>query len=304
MAQTTSQASQLIDEIIRMSDFSYERLPMLDIIGGRLAGFLPAALSELTNSACEASLTHLDYVPLGQAISSFPDPSIIAVSTSPVLDGDFLVVMDAPLIVSSLESSLGGEPSGRNPEPGASFTAIEHGFARRLGEAVLTELRQSFSVIGDIAPELERVESDPEAAVVTQQANLCIQMDFGLTIAQQICRLLVVIPYDVLEPIRPQLSKVYLGERGDEESPWRGILKKQIESATVELEVVLSQISMPMRQIMALKPGDKLLLSATTDSESTIFCSGTALFHCVTGTRNNGSAAVRITEEIETKEEV
>lgn len=303
MTQATQQAPEVIDEIIRMSDFSFERLPMLDIIGSRVAGFLPAALSSITNSACEASLTQLEYVPFGQAISTFPDPCIVAVASSAVLDGDFLVVMDAPLIISSLESSLGGEPSGRDVEPGAQFTAIEKGFGRRLANTVLAELRQSFSVIGDIVPELDRIETVPEAATVSQLANLCIQMDFGLKIGQQICRLLILFPYDALEPIQPQLSKVYLGERGDEESPWRSVMEQQIEAVTVELEVVLSEVAMPVRQIMALKPGDQILLAATEESECTVFCSGTALFQCVTGKRNNGSTAVCVTKEIVSKEE-
>ena len=72
----------LIDEIIRMSDFSFERLPMLDIIGSRMADVWPAALSDLTRSVCEAALTNLEYLPLGQAIESFPDPILVAVAAS------------------------------------------------------------------------------------------------------------------------------------------------------------------------------------------------------------------------------
>ncbi len=304
MNAATPESPDLIDEIIRMSDFSFQRLPMLDIIGARLAGFLPIALTDLTRSACEASLTQLDYIPLGQAISGFPDPALIAVSSSPVLDGSFLIVMDPPLVWSSLETSLGGEPSGRTVEENEGFTAIERGFGQRLAKLILGELRQSFSVIGDIVPEIEGIETDAEAAAVTQHANLCVRLAMGVTVSNQVCRLQIIFPYDTLEPIRPQLSKVYFGDRGDEISPWRDVLEKQIEAVTVELEVVLKEMQMPMRQIMSFKPGDKIALSITEDSESTVLCSGSPIFRCVTGKRNNGVAAIRITEEIDTKEEV
>lgn len=303
MNAAPSQAMDLIDEIIRMSDFNFERLPMLDIIGDRLSGFLPVALTDLTRSACEASLNQLEYTPLGQAMTTFPDPALIAVASSPVLDGSFLIVMDDSLVLSSLEASLGGGSSDLASESTGSFTAIERGFGQRLGRMILGELRQAFSVIGDILPEIDSIETDAEAAAVTQQANLCIRMDFGVKVGQQLCRLQIVFPYDTLEPIRPQLSKVYFGERGDEQSPWRDVLTKQIESATVELEVVLSSFQMPMRQIMALKPGDHMRLAVTEDSESTLVCSGTPIFMCVPGERKNGIAAVQITDEIDNSEE-
>lgn len=303
MSPKMSQVTELIDEMIRMSDFSFVRLPMLEIVGRRLAGFLPVALGDLTNCMCEASLNQLDYLPLGQAAAAFPDPMEIAICSSPLLDGDFLLVMDAPLIFSCLETSLGGQLSGREVDAGERFTAIERGFAKRLARLILGELRQAFTVIGDIAPSLERLETEVESAAVTQQASLCIRLDFGLKVGSQHTRLTIVIPYNALEPLRPQLSKVYFGERGEDENPWQTTLTRQIESATVELEVVLSEISIPMREIMAFKPGDKIELSAREDSESSIHCSGTPLFHCVTGTRRNGAAAVRITEEINVKEE-
>ncbi len=294
----------LIEEMIRMSDFSFQRLPMLDIIGARLAGFLPVALSELTRSSCEASVTHLDYLPLGQAMSGFPDPALIAVASSPVLEGGFLIVMDPSLIWSSLETSLGGTPSVRSTEDGTGFTAIERGFGMRLSKMILRELRQSFSVIGDILPEIESIQTDAEGAAVTQQANLCIRMELGVKISNQLCRLQIIFPYDTLEPIRPQLSKIYFGDRGDEISPWRNVLEKQVAAVTVELEVVLKEMQLPMRKIMALQPGDKIPLSVTEDDESVVYCSGTPIFRCVSGKKNNGAAAIRITDEINDTEEV
>ena len=297
---TPREDEDLIEEIIRMSDFSFERLPMLDIIGSRMAVFLPAALSELTRSVCEAEFINIDYVPLSQAIESFPNPVLIAVASSPVLDGRYLVAMDAPLVLSCLETSLGGKPNADRGKVGENgFTAIERGFASQLAQLALSELRQSFSVIGDIAPELESIENDIEAAVVAQQASLCIKMEFELQISTEVCRLQLVFPYDTVEPIRLHLSKVYYGERGDEVSPWRDTITRSIESATIELEIVLTEREMFMREIMAMSPGHVLELPIGEDQESIAVCYGTALFKCVNGKRNNGLAAIRILDDIQ-----
>ncbi|MCP3877401.1 MAG: flagellar motor switch protein FliM, partial [Sulfitobacter sp.] len=60
--------STLIDEIIRMSDFTFDRLPMLDIIGDRMVENLSVALPDLMRAMCEASLASLDYIPMGKVI--------------------------------------------------------------------------------------------------------------------------------------------------------------------------------------------------------------------------------------------
>lgn len=300
----TPTSAELIDEIIRMSDYSFERLPMLDIVGGRLAGYLPVALSDLTNCACEAIFSQVDYVPLGQAIATFPKPLKIAICSSPLFDGDFLLVMDAPLIISCLETSLGGILNDQDLGEREEFTSIEHGFAKRLAMLILGDLRQSFSVIGDIEPSFLRLENDAEASAVTQHANLCVRFEFSLKVGAQASRLILVLPYDALETLRPQLSKVHFGEGRDDENPWESVLSRQIESATVDLEVVLSKFSMPMRRIMDLKPGDQIGgWAVEEDKECTIFCSGSPLFMCETGTRKNGAAAVRIVKELTLNEE-
>ena len=284
-----------------MSDFSFERLPMLDIIGSRLAGCLPVGLGAITDTACEASFSQLEYVPLGQALSTLPDSALIAIASSPVLEGDFLIVMDSPLVITSLESSLGGKAGERDPDPVGGFTAIEHGFAKQLASQFLTDLRQSFSVIADLAPSLSSIVIDAESATITQQANLCIRLDFDVKVGSQLCRLILIFSYDSLEPIRAPLLKIHFGDNGEDESPWRAVLAQQIETATIDLEVVLSSFSMSMRKIMSLGAGDQIVLSVSDESASTIVCSGTPLFLCETGKRMNGSAAVRITEEINLK---
>lgn len=128
------QTGNLIDEIIRMADFSFERLPMLDIIGERLADSISVALPQLTGVLCEATLSQLDYVPMGQAIDSLPMPAMMAVCSSPGLDGDVLLVMDSTLLLTAMELMLGGARTATAPAPPKSSprsSAASAGASRR-----------------------------------------------------------------------------------------------------------------------------------------------------------------------------
>ncbi len=55
-----AEEDNLTDEIIRLSDFTFDRLPMLDIIGERLVENISVAFPDLMRALCEASLVQLD----------------------------------------------------------------------------------------------------------------------------------------------------------------------------------------------------------------------------------------------------
>ena len=298
-----AQTGNLIDEIIKMSDFSFERLPMLDIIGERLADSVSVALPQLTGVLCEATLSQLDYVPMGQAIDSLPMPAVMAVCSSPGLDGDLLLVMDSTLLLTAMELMLGGTPKADAPRTPERFTAIERGFGGRLAALVMQELRSNFSLAGDIELELERIVTDPDSAAVTQPANLCVRMRFAVALASKTGVLEVILPYDALEPVRPKLGKIHFGEPAGEASPWRDQLAGQIERATVELEAVLAEVHLSIQQIMTWKSGDTVNLWIEEEQDATVVCADTPMFRAAIGKRNNGNTAIRITEELEPEEE-
>ena len=298
-----TQDGSLIDEIIRMSDFSFERLPMLDIIGERLADSISVALPDLTGVICEASLSQLDYVPMAQAMDALPAPAVMAVCSSPSFDGEILLAMDATLVLTAMELMLGGAPKGESPRVPEQFTAIERGFGQRLARLILQELQSNFGLVGDIELELERVETDPDSATVTQPANLCVRGHFAIGLAGHTGALEVIMPYDALEPIRAKLGKIHFGEPSDDGSPWREQLSGQIERATVELEAVLAEIQLPIQEIMAWKSGDTLNLWVEEDHDATVVCAETEMFRAAIGKRNNGNTAIRITETLEPEKE-
>ncbi len=301
--QIEAQNGTLIDEIIRMSDFNFERLPMLDIIGERLADSLAVALPDLTGVICEASLSQLDYVPMAQAMDALPTPAMLAVCSSPHLDGEILLAMDSTVLMTAMELMLGGTPKGESPQVPERFTAIERGFGQRLATLIMHELQSDFSMVGKIELELDRVETDPDAAAVTQPANLCVRLHFAINMAGRTGALEVILPYDALEPVRAKLGKIHFGEPSDEGNPWREQLSDQIGRSTVELEAVLAEVPLSIRDIMKWKIGDVVNLWIEEEHDATVICSDTPMFHAAIGKRNNGNTAIRITETLDPEEE-
>ena len=298
-----AQSGKVIDEIIRMSDFSFERLPMLDIIGERLADSISLVIPELTGVLCEASLNSLDYLPMAQASEALNMPSLLGVVAAQNLDGEVLIAMDATFALTAMELMLGGTPKGDMERQSDTFTGIEKGFGARLADAIAQELRRCLTMVGDVDLELDRVETDPDSAAVTQPANLCVRMRIAVGLAGRTGTIDVVIPYDALEPIRPKLGKIHFGEPNEDGNPWKDQLSGQIERSTVELEAVLTDVALPIQQVMNWKPGATINLWIEEDHAATVICAETEMFKAVMGKRNNGNTAIRITEQIEAEEE-
>jgi flagellar motor switch protein FliM len=297
-----AEEGNLIDEIIRLSDFTFDRLPMLDIIGERLVENISVAFPDLMRAMCEASLLQLDYIPLGQIIEGLPAKVLLAVGTGRPFEGEILLAIDRTLFMTSVELMLGGNAKQINEDDDEEYTAIELAFGERLAAAILAELQRALSVVGKAALELDRVETDPDAASVVKHSSLCARMKFSIAMAGHAGVLDVIIPYDALEPIRPDLGKIYFGDRGQAQNAWQGLISDQIERAHMDLEVVMAEEAIPIQKIMAWRAGDTVEFGIEEGQDAIMTCADTPMFKVSLGKRNNGFVAVQITEKISTLE--
>ncbi len=294
----------LIDEIIRQSDFTFDRLPMLDIIGARLVENLAEAFSDLTRIGCEASMVSLDYITMDQVVADVPEPVLMAVGIGKPFDGEIVIAIDKVCLLATSELMLGGSAKNLDLEGVERFTAIELGFGERVAAAVLAELQRALTVVSASALELDRVESDPEAAAVAKHNSLCARIKISVSIAGHMGGVDIIIPYDALEPIRPDHGKVYFGDRGEGQSSWHALIGSQIERAHMTLEVLLAEEAIPIQRIMAWKPGDTINFGIEEGQDATMTCADTPMFKVSIGKRNNGFVAVQITEELKLKKEL
>ncbi|WP_372886153.1 flagellar motor switch protein FliM [Shimia sp.] len=298
------QDGNLIDEIIRMSEFSFDRLPMLDIVGERLADNVAVALPDLTRVVCEASLAQLDYLTVGKALESLPAAAIFALGSGKPLDGEFLVVIDATLLCAALELMLGGEAKQLPARDGGDFTAIERGFARRLSNLIAKEFERSLAAVVDAELQIDEIETDPDAVNFAQPASLCVRLKFTVAMMGHTGVLELLLPYHALEPIRARLGKVHFGERSDGSGLWHDQLSAQLARSQMKLEAVFAEVSVPIETILNWKRGDTLNLFVEEDHEATVTCAGLPMFRAALGKRSNGNVALQITEDLETKKEI
>lgn len=296
------QTGNLIDEIIRLSNFNFERLPMLDIIAERFAQNVSIALPDETQVICEASILQLDYVPLSQIIETLPAPAMIAICSAEPMDGDLMLIYDSTLLLTFVELMLGGSAKKDLDYVPQVFTGIERGFGARLTEILLRELQASMLVVGDIDFDLVSMESDPDSANIAPQSGLCVRIKVSISMAERTGTFEVVMPYDALGPLRPKLAKVHYGDKSASDQGWQNIMTGQVAKANMELEVVVSQFQMPVEKLMNLKPGSVLEIGFDESMPVVVTCEQTPMFLASTGQKNSGNAAIKIESVLDVEE--
>ncbi|MGH7155365.1 MAG: FliM/FliN family flagellar motor switch protein, partial [Acetobacteraceae bacterium] len=103
--------------------------------------------------------------------------------------------------------------------------------------------------------------------------------------------------YATLEPVRELLLQQFMGEKFGRDSIWETHLTEELWNTDIELDVVLDEQVMRLSDVMALRPGARIILNAASGSAVQLRCGAVSLFEAKVGRRKN-RVAVRIEREL------
>lgn len=302
-AEKTAPDAPLEEEIIRRATLNYEPLPMLEVIAERLVLSLTSSLKTATAAVADAKLRAFTYASYGDVMQTLPRHGLLAVCHAMPWDDSLIVSMDGDFVFAALELMLGGRsarPPSRPAERG--FTSIEKRMGARLADLVLKDLTEGFRQIADVAFTVERMEVNPQFSIIAQPTSPAVLIQIDVVFEASRGKVALVVPYDTVEPIKRLLTKVFYGDRLDGDQTWRSHLSDRIESSTVALCARLHERIFPMNEVLGWKVGDTIDLRLSDDQPVTLLCAGVPMFHGAIGKRQNGSAAVRLTEDLNARE--
>lgn len=287
-----------IRAIINSTIVSYERLPMLEIVFDRLVRLLTTSLRNFTSDNVEVALEGLSSVRFGDYLNSIPLPAILAVFKAEEWDNYGLVTVGSNLIYSMVDVLLGGgRGSIRLRIEGRPYTTIEMNLIRRMIEVVLGDADLAFAPLSPVHFNVERLETNPRFAAIARPANAAILVKLRIDMEDRGGNIEILLPYATIEPIRELLLQMFMGEKFGRDPIWEGHLASELWSASVELDAVLFEESMPLHRVMGFKVGDTLVLDRRTSDPVTLRCGETILTEGKAG-RVGDRVAVRITNRL------
>ncbi len=283
-----------MQRIISSGLVSYERLPMLEIVFDRLVRIMSTSLRNFTSDNVEVSIDNILSLRFGDYLNSIPLPAMLAVFKAEEWDNYGLMVVDSAMIYSIVDVLLGGRRGTAAMRiEGRPYTTIERTLVERLIHVVLADLSASFDPLCPVTFRFERLEVNPRFAAISRLSNAAVLARLRIDMEDRGGRLELMLPYATLEPVRELLLQQFMGEKFGRDSIWETHLAEELWSTDVDLDVVLDELVMKLADIVALRPGSRIILNAVPHGPVSLRCGAATLFDGRMGRRKN-QLAVRI----------
>ncbi len=283
-----------MQKIISSGLVSYERLPMLEIVFDRLVRIMSTSLRNFTSDNVEVSIDNILSLRFGDYLNSIPLPAMLAVFRVDEWDNYGLMVVDSAMIYSVVDVLLGGRRGTAAMRiEGRPYTTIERTLVERLIRVVLADLSASFDPLCPVNFRFERLEVNPRFATISRLSNAAVLARLRVDMEDRGGKLELLLPYATLEPVRELLLQQFMGEKFGRDSIWETHLAEELWNTDIELQAVLDEQVMQLSDILALRPGSRIMLNIGPGTPVQLRCGGTALFDGKVGRRKN-RVAVRI----------
>jgi flagellar motor switch protein FliM len=278
LADVTLNDNSGIRAIIDSAMVSYERLPMLEIVFDRLVRLMTTSLRNFTSDNVEVSLDRITSVRFGDYLNSIPLPAILAVFKAEEWDNFGLATVNSSLIYSIIDVLLGGRRGASTVRvEGRPYTTIETNLVKRMIEVVLSDAELAFKPLSPVKFNIDRLETNPRFAAISRPANAAILVRLRIDMEDRGGNIELLLPYATIEPIRAVLLQMFMGEKFGRDPIWEGHLATEIGQARIDVDAVLYEDRLPLRQMMALNVGDTLMLDLKPDAPVTVRCGEVSL---------------------------
>ncbi len=289
--------------LINSAMVNYERLPMLDIVFDRLVRLMSTSLRNLTSDNVEVSLDQVSTVRFGDYMNSIPLPAMLSVFKAEEWDNHGLMVTDSALIYSIVDVLLGGRkgtPAIRIE--GRPYTTIETKLVERMVQVTLSDLSSAFDPLSPVSFTLDRMETNPRFATITQGGNACVLARLRVDMGDRGGRVEVIIPYATLEPIRELLLQMFMGEKFGRDSIWENHLTQELYQTEVSLQAILGEKVLPLHDLLDWKIGTQIMFNTFMSDELELRCGNVPMFKGPVG-QKTGSIAVQIDKYVQDQDE-
>jgi flagellar motor switch protein FliM len=283
-----------IRAIINSALVSYERLPMLEVVFDRLVRMMSTSLRNFTSDNVEVSLDNIASIRFGDYLNSIPLPAMLAVFRAEQWDNFGLMTIDSSLIYSIVDVLLGGRRGTAAMRiEGRPYTTIERTLVERMVHVVLQDMSASFEPLSPVTFGFDRLETNPRFATIARPANAAVLVKLRIDMEDRGGRLELVLPYATLEPVRELLLQMFMGEKFGRDSIWESHLATELWSTDIQIEAVMEQQTLSLKDVMNLEVGKTLMLNATPESLVELRCGGISLLEGRMG-RIGQNIAVRV----------
>jgi len=271
------------------------RLPTLEMINERFARLFRIGLFNMLRRSPELSVVGIEMAKFSEYTHSLFVPTSLNLVRVKPLRGTALFIFEPRLVYSVVENFFGGDGKLHTRIEGREFTPTEMRVVQLLLKQAFADLTEAWSPVMDMDFEYLNSEVNPHFANIVSPSEIVVVSRFKIDLEGGGGDLHITFPYSMIEPIRDQLDTGLQSDRVEKDERWSLALREQLLDAEVEIGSQLGSMSLSLRQLLQLKPGDVLPMNLPKSIDLCV--EEMPIFKGSFGV-SNGSNAVKITEVI------
>lgn len=240
-----------------------------------------ADLSNFVGSEASISPAGIQQWSWDDLLSVLPEPYCASRLTMPPMAGTGLITIDVPLATAIVEKLMGGP--GVAQERSDPLTEVELSLLAELHLRIASDIAESLSLVVESKPQTSRQESRLELIRAAPARSLLIALEFEFRLKNAEGRARVAIP---AEPLVSSLEMF----SGTSSAPATVASTGRIGNCPIETSVRFNETSLPSRQVVALTPGDVVVLQHRVEQPLTLYVGHVPYLSVLAGRRGNHKA--------------
>ncbi|WP_281300172.1 MULTISPECIES: FliM/FliN family flagellar motor switch protein [unclassified Iodidimonas] len=288
----------VMQKIANSTIVNYERLPMLDVVFDRFVRLFGEKLRQLMSANLEVSIDQVSAIRFGDFIEQVPLPCLVSILNAVEWEDKCVAVMDHRLVYTAVEILLGGrEMLDSDTLEVRTLTSVERRLVTRLMTVFSGALSEAFTPVSDIAFNVDRLETNPQLAMIARSTSASIHARFAIEIENRHGFVDLVMPYSMLEPVRTLLLQMFMGESFGRDNGWKKHFRDQLQRTEIRLDGVLAEMEIPLATALGWKAGTFIELNKSADGSADLLSGDMRLLSGHIG-QSKGQIAIKIEKNI------
>lgn len=246
---------------IRTYDFSSQerivrgRMPTLEMVNERFSRLFRISLFNFLRRSAEIFISGIQVQKFSEYIQGLLVPTNLSVVKFNPLRGRALIVMEPKLVFTVVDNFFGGNGQFYNLAEGKEFTPTEMRIISLIIEMIFKDLKEAWRPVMELNFEYVSSEVNPRFANIVDPGEIVVISTIHVELEGGGGDINITMPYSMVEPIRDLLDAIS-GDTGDADGNWQVALRNEILRAEMNLNSLLVEKNMSLREVIRLKKGD------------------------------------------------
>jgi flagellar motor switch protein FliM len=271
------------------------RIPNFDLVIDNFSRRFATGLTNTLQRNFTVEREEIETTDFQQSILDLNNQGAVGIYSLAPLQYGCLFHFDTRLAFTLLEMMLGSSPSSEALALERNLTTIEIAVLKTSMVEICTELQKAMQSVVVLQPHLTKVENNFRLVNIVEPKTEVLVTAFTIRIAGEPCgQMRFIIPYITLEPLQKKFKELVTFTPAAVTNTWTNRLAREAREMESKVTASSGLITMTIRKLLDLRPGDIIDLQYNPDQPLTIMVEDQPLFLAIPGERN-GKKAFHVT---------